>query len=891
MKDQICQLTHLNLTNNKITELPPTIGGLVNLKILLLSFNNIKELPSSLTQCFLLEELYLNNNKLRFLPPDIGRLIHLKKLDVTSNLIIDLPNSLRHCKGLEEISYGRNPHLNLTWTRFVPLGKNKAPFILSFLTFRARWLLSGRFEEVNLDDWNRKERQRREAKRKHEEEKEKKRQEMRARGLGNRMGTVPRQQRLKTVSWGTPKPPASNPKATAADVEMKTKNEVEEDNADEGADGPNVKGLRISKRTQKFLEYTSRNPKPKEESEPEEDDVPQRIFFMDHEMNSTSWIDPRFFAFVRHLASLRVLFAMDDDNSVMGWKLEEKAESDKKEGKQEAGTKQEFGEAVKRLVEERNAKKAKMDKRHLKKRRDREIEKRKQHEMKRRKRHAERYHSEMRRVQNAEEAERRRNIVEQMYLESLQEQGQKIDRPPIPPMPRPVDVAAAYSSSDFEFVSLGELEESDTSAEYSEILSSELFSSSESFSLSSSEMFGNLDSSSEEEEQLMKQALSSRLRNRRAPIPPLPLELKGDTQSTRQKNTPLKKSVLNPIAILPKLNTQKNPKRLLGLKFALLELEQEMEENPITYKHTDTLHPRRHLREKMQRLRRKRRQNDVNPLLKSMQQMGPSRQMRVIDDLLLQRVFTFPVFKETILCENDKCRGSGTMLCPYHYCLDCCLKQKNRYVCMFHHHGIKVLNFEEDRKGLTQGTILEDEATLLLSHIGEANTLDVAEIERKKKEQVEKRVAMEQEKELQRKREEEEERRRMLERSGEKYKEEMARKEKEIEEMRRRDEERALEEERERKALHQKKGLLDENDDDEPEDAEAEELDEEELQRREERRKQKEEEKKKRKEERRKKREERKKEEEKQRLEIERAKAELIELQRNRMHKLGLQPQ
>jgi Leucine-rich repeat (LRR) protein len=91
-------LQELILVKNKLQVLPSEIGNLTNLQILNVSKNNLSELPSSIGNLTNLVELIANQNYIFKLPPQIGNLINLEKLDLWSNIIDVFPYEIANLK-------------------------------------------------------------------------------------------------------------------------------------------------------------------------------------------------------------------------------------------------------------------------------------------------------------------------------------------------------------------------------------------------------------------------------------------------------------------------------------------------------------------------------------------------------------------------------------------------------------------------------------------------------------------------------------------------------------------------------------------------------------------------------------------------------------------------
>ena len=120
----------LDLSDNRLTELPDDFGRFKKLRILFLSNNAFTEIPQVLSECPELTMigfksnritlwpedampakvrwLILTDNRIEKLPDSIGKLKHLQKLMLAGNQISTLPDTMSHCKNLELVRLSAN---------------------------------------------------------------------------------------------------------------------------------------------------------------------------------------------------------------------------------------------------------------------------------------------------------------------------------------------------------------------------------------------------------------------------------------------------------------------------------------------------------------------------------------------------------------------------------------------------------------------------------------------------------------------------------------------------------------------------------------------------------------------------------------------------------------
>lgn len=95
------ELRTLDVSSNKLRSIPPEIGRLENLEVLVLSRNELETLPDELTLLAQLRDFKCDRNRLRALPLGIGRLAHLALIDVSFNQLETLPTSMTSLAALE----------------------------------------------------------------------------------------------------------------------------------------------------------------------------------------------------------------------------------------------------------------------------------------------------------------------------------------------------------------------------------------------------------------------------------------------------------------------------------------------------------------------------------------------------------------------------------------------------------------------------------------------------------------------------------------------------------------------------------------------------------------------------------------------------------------------
>ncbi len=105
---QLSQLNTFSLGHNQLTTLPPEIGQLNQLRTLWLDNNQLTDLPPEIGQLTNLQILYLYENQLTTLPPEIGQLTNLQILHLYRNQLTTLPSKIGQLANLQKLYLSEN---------------------------------------------------------------------------------------------------------------------------------------------------------------------------------------------------------------------------------------------------------------------------------------------------------------------------------------------------------------------------------------------------------------------------------------------------------------------------------------------------------------------------------------------------------------------------------------------------------------------------------------------------------------------------------------------------------------------------------------------------------------------------------------------------------------
>ena len=105
---ELRKLRILNLSYNFLASLPPSIADLVILRTLNVSHNVLEGIPEQLGELKRVEEVDVHDNSITALPPALGKCTNLRYLNVAENLLEDLPPELGGLEALEELNVSFN---------------------------------------------------------------------------------------------------------------------------------------------------------------------------------------------------------------------------------------------------------------------------------------------------------------------------------------------------------------------------------------------------------------------------------------------------------------------------------------------------------------------------------------------------------------------------------------------------------------------------------------------------------------------------------------------------------------------------------------------------------------------------------------------------------------
>jgi len=116
-------LKNRDISKDGISYLPPEIGNLTELRVLVCSGNMIDSIPPEIASCVNLQKLDCASNRITALPPAIGSLSKLTHLDVRHNRVETIAPEIADCKSLYllQLTGNKLTELNIAVTKIASL--------------------------------------------------------------------------------------------------------------------------------------------------------------------------------------------------------------------------------------------------------------------------------------------------------------------------------------------------------------------------------------------------------------------------------------------------------------------------------------------------------------------------------------------------------------------------------------------------------------------------------------------------------------------------------------------------------------------------------------------------------------------------------------------------
>lgn len=127
----ISRITHLNLNSNFILDIPLNISRFQSLQQLDLSHNRIESLEGAIFKITSLLNLYMSHNQIRTIPMSIEDLVNINLIDLSYNYISDLPSSMLNLKNLKSLllQFNRFELAPEAITKYIPTENIESAFI------------------------------------------------------------------------------------------------------------------------------------------------------------------------------------------------------------------------------------------------------------------------------------------------------------------------------------------------------------------------------------------------------------------------------------------------------------------------------------------------------------------------------------------------------------------------------------------------------------------------------------------------------------------------------------------------------------------------------------------------------------------------------------------
>lgn len=152
----------LNLRRKRIKSIPPEIGKLKNLEVLIISGSTIKSLPKEIENCKKLKSIIANSSQLEELPSSLENLKNLRTLKAGYCNLKSIPKEIGNIKSLWELSIGHNkikklPNelaelKNLTWLDISNNSFKEFPnSILQMENLKRFWMFGNNIKKIPFE--------------------------------------------------------------------------------------------------------------------------------------------------------------------------------------------------------------------------------------------------------------------------------------------------------------------------------------------------------------------------------------------------------------------------------------------------------------------------------------------------------------------------------------------------------------------------------------------------------------------------------------------------------------------------------------------------------------------------------------------------------------------
>lgn len=152
----------LNLRRKRMSSIPPEIGKLKNLEVLIISGSTVKFLPDEIEECKNLKSIIANSSRLEEIPATLGNLKNLRTLKIDNCNLKSIPKEIGNIKSLWHLSIGGNKITsvpnelsnlkNLTWLDLSDNPIEEFPeCILEMENLKRFWIFGNNIDKIPFE--------------------------------------------------------------------------------------------------------------------------------------------------------------------------------------------------------------------------------------------------------------------------------------------------------------------------------------------------------------------------------------------------------------------------------------------------------------------------------------------------------------------------------------------------------------------------------------------------------------------------------------------------------------------------------------------------------------------------------------------------------------------